>query len=556
MNGIRPLWFLFTRQIVNGVKRAVKTPRRLISVLVGLGYYFAVFARPWDSTGNRVFRDVHIEPLWLDGGSFMVFTVLCIFLSMGVFSFRNTFKPADVDVLFPTPISPKVVMGFRLFRDCLTTFMFPFILMIFFYKPWAGLMEAMRRDSPNSVSSLMRGAMLAWVLMAFAWVAISYALSFFVAKHDKQSRAIVNGVGWGIFLAVMTVVGAITYTIQQTPSLETLASITAAPWIRTIMFIPTSATWLMMGLFNGSPSMFALGSGILLATIIGSLWYASSLSGWMYDQAATKGFQSQALRDYQKRGDYSAIAAERARQGKVRNRRITKRMANWTFRKGWALFYKEVLIQVRIGFWLNILFIGFACMFGLIFMAIPGMGNSNLPARLYLAMTGFMAINMSSAQAHNSFVETLRRVEVMKPLPLTSGQIAFFETASKAAVAMTISIVPFIIGMIYRPIYMPYHLAGLIAAPTTALALVSAVFLVVVLFPDFDDPTQRTFRGLMQLLALLLVFGPTVLVFALFFAIDASPVYPALISAGINVGLTFLLTSIAGRFYADFNPSE
>ena len=60
----------------------------------------------------------------------------------------------------------------------------------------------------------------------------------------------------------------------------------------------------------------------------------------------------------------------------------------------------------------------------------------------------------------------------------------------------------------------------------------------------------------MQLIALVVVLAPTTAIFVGCFAIGASPIIAAIVSAGINLGFTVILTSIAGRFYADFNPSE
>lgn len=562
MTSIRPLFYLFVRQILNGIKRAVSTPRRLISVLVGLGYYFAFLVRPWDNKSAVRFDNVlpsnfKLEPSYIEKGSFLVFILLSIFLSLGIFSFKNTFKPADVDVLFPTPVSNRAVMGFRLVRDYLTTLLFPLILLIFTYKPTMGFVNAVKQRDPNSIAPLFQGAVLAWILLAFAWISISYALSFIVAKYEKKSQLIVQTIGWLVFFASLGVVGYVAVRMNQNPSWQTMDETLSTGWIRVIMILPLAASWLVSGIFTGSAMSVALGLVILLAVIGGGLTVAANLSDWMYDQAATRGFQTQALRDFQRRNDYSALTAERARQGKVKRGRLSNKIALWTFRGGWTLIYKEVLIQSRIGFWLSFFFVILITGISTMFLTMADMGPmSNVGPLLYLGMTGFMAINMSSIQAMSGFVETLRRVEVMKPLPLTSGQIAFFETASKAVVAMVMASVPFLVGFIYKPKYWDFHLAGLLASPFAALALVSAIFLVVVLFPDFDDPTQRSFRGMMQLLALLLVLAPTMAIFGVLLYMKVSPLIPAVITAVINFGLTILITSIAGRFYADFNPSE
>jgi len=563
MSNAKTLWYLWSHQIVNGVKRAVSTPRRLISVLIGIGYYVGMFMRPWDHKTSKAIegdlgKNLRLENTTIDHVVFILFMILSLFLSMGMFSFKNTFKQADVDVLFPTPISSRVVMFFRLFRDYAATLLFPFIILIFVYQPTVGFYNAVKKQDPMALNHMLRGGFIAWFLLAFSWISISYALSFYVAKNEKKSKQITQTIGWtnaAMFLAVMVYFAV---RMNALPELQTLGNATTTWWVRGLMFMPTAATTIVMGGLEGSMLMILGGVAVFAVIIGGSLTYASRLSGWMYDQAATKGFQSQALRDYQRKGDYTAIVAERARQGKLGKARIAKKVANWTFRKGWTLIYKEILIQSRIGFWMNLFFLVMIAGFGIMFLVMPEgkNGKSVIGAPLYLAMTGFMAVNMSSIQSYSGFVETLRRVEVMKPLPLTSAQIAFFETTSKAAVAMLMSFVPFLVGFIYRPSLWQYHVAGMIGAPFVALTLVSAIFLVVVLFPDFEDPTQRSFRGIMQLIALVIVLGPTVGIFALLMSMGISPVVPALLTASINVGLTALLTTIAGRFYADFNPNE
>lgn len=562
MSNARVLWFLWWRQVVNGVKRAVSSPRRLISVLVGIGYYVGMFMRPWDHrTARSIEKDLgpnlHISATIVDHVAFIAFMALSIFLSMGIFGFKNTFKQADVDVLFPTPVSSRVVMFFRLFRDYATTLLFPLFIAIFIYQPTVGFMNAMKKQDPAGLNQMIRGGMLAWFLLAFSWISISYALSFFVAKNERKARAITQSVGWAIFLTVMLVIGYLVWQTNEHQRIDALGTATTVWWVRLLMFMPSAATAIVSGSFQGSIIMQIGGIAVFAAIIGGSLSYAARLSDWMYDQAATKGFQSQALRDYQRRGDYTAIVAERARQGKLGKGRIAKRVSHWTFRKGWTLIYKEMLIQSRIGFWMNLFFLIMIAAFGIMFLVIPDSTTGKpIGATLYLAITGFMAVNMSSFQSYSGFVETLRRVEVMKPLPLTSAQIAFFETTSKAAVAMVMSFTPFFVGLIYKPSLWQYHVAGMIGAPFVSLALVSAIFLVVVLFPDFEDPTQRSFRGIMQLIALVIILAPTSLIFAGIMAFGGSPIIPALITAALNIGLTILLTTIGGRFYADFNPSE
>ena len=488
MTDTKVLWYLWSRQIVNGVKRAVSTPRRLISILVGIGYYVGFFIRPWDHSSSvklerEITPNLQVTPAGIDHVLFIVFMVLSLFLSMGIFGLRNTFKQSDVDVLFPTPISSRTVMFFRLFRDYAITLFFPAIIAIFAYQPASGFFNAVKKVDPSALPLIIRGGLISWVLLALSWTCIGYALSFHVAKNEKKSVQIMRIVGWTNALMFLGVMGYFAYKMNQMPELATIGDATTQWWVRGLMFMASSATAIVTGSISGSPLLTVVGLAVFAAVIGFSLTYASKLSGWMYDQAATKGFQTQAMRDYSRRGDYMAITSERARQGKLGKARIANRVAYWKFRNGWALIYKEILIQSRIGFWMNTLFLIMIAGFGMMFLTLPTYSSGpRIGPILYLAMTGFMGVNLSSIQCYTGFVETLRRVEVMKPLPLTSSQIAFFETASKASMAMVMTFIPFLAGMIYRPSLWEYHLSGMIAAPSLSLTLVSAIFLVVVGF--------------------------------------------------------------------------
>jgi hypothetical protein len=504
-------------------------------------------------TGSILKAGSHLDQSLVETLVFVAFMMMSILFAVAIFGLKNTFKQSDVDVLFPTPVSSKSVMFFRLCRDYALTLFFPVILSLFTFKPAMGIFNEVKRSDPEALNIIIRGGIIGWLLMALAWISISYALSFFIAKYEKWNTLIVQVVGWSIFLVIALTFTYIGMQLQTSPSVATLSTATSVPWLRGLMFLPTAATAVVMGGLKGS-LMYSLGGGaVFIAVTAGCLSYSAKMSGWMYDQAATKGFQGQAIKDFQRKGDYTSIVAEKARQGRVGKGRIAKRVANWNFRKGWTLIYKEILIQARIGFWLNFLFLLLIAAFGIMFLLIP---DVKFGPYLYLAMTGFMAVNMSSVQSYSGFVETLRRVEVMKPLPLTSAQIAFFETAAKAVVAMFMSFTPFLVGLIYRPTLWQYHLAGMISAPSLSLALVSAVFLIVVLFPDFDDPTQRSFRGIMQLIALMVILVPTGLIFVGNAYLGLSPLVAASVSLALNIGITAILSTVAGHFYADFNPSE
>lgn len=560
---MKPLLYLWARQILNGVKRAVSSPKRLISVLVGLGYYIGFFLRPWEKPTTFTkkgepllpkgfqFEIANVQPI-----VFLVFMGISILMAAGVFAMKNTFKPADVDVLFPTPVSSRLVMYFRLFREYIFTLFFPLLMLFFGFKPLSGLAAGLKKGDPLGFDQALRGVVLSWFLMAAVWVALSYALSFYLAKNEKQSKKILRISGWTISLAVVIVFATFGAKMYIDPSWKTIVETTQMPHVRAIMIIPYLTTLLAVGSFAGTLAGTLISAAILITVVAVSLRYASHLSGWMYDQAATRGFQGQTMRDMQRKGDMTGMLVEHAKSGKIKRGRIAQKLQDVKLLNGWALIYKEWLIQARTGIGMSFVFMLILGFMAVMFLSIPEKRERVLPF-VYLGFVGFMTANFGSIAAFNGFQETLRRVEVIKPLPLTSRQIAFYEVAAKSFVAILLAIVPYLIGLIYKPGLWDFHLAGLIASPAIGVGMVSAVFLVVVLFPDFDDPTQRSFRGLMQLLAMVFVMAPAVGLFILFLGfVKTSPLIPALLTAGVMCGIVALFTTLAGRFYVDYNPSE
>lgn len=558
---MKPLVYLFVRQFVNGIKRAVGSPRRLISILVGLGYFFGVIIRPWDKSSDPISKmaskSFNFTQVDFHATVFLIFGILSMFLCIGIFGYRNTFKPADVDVLFPTPVNNKMVMYFRLFRDYWPTLFFPFFIAIFAFKPGQSFFQSWSKSDPVGLSNAMRGGIISWVLQSMVWVAVGYAISFYLAKNEKTADRMTKIIGWTIAATITSIfIGYTVFVNMKGVSWFNTVSFTQLLPIKLILIVPEAGTLVTLGAYTGNAGAFTAGASILLIIISACLLFASKNSDWMYDQAATRGFQAQTVRDMMQKGDGMGIMAERARKGSIKRGRIATWISNWTLKGGWALVYKELLIQARTGFWTTLLFMVMVAGMGIMFLTIPSKRNPEILPMIYLGIVGFMGATMGSGTAYNSFVETLRRVEVIKPLPLNAQQIAFHEVVSKSFFSIAVSLVPYIIGLIYKPQFWMYHLSGIIAAPMLSMAIVGVIFLVVVLFPDFDDPTQRSFRGLMQLIGMVIVMAPTFGIFIGFGMIKQSLLIPAVISVGMNTLFLFLTATFAGRFYADFNPSE
>src|SRR4051794_31559313 len=126
MKQLKPLLYLTCRTVVNGVRRAVTSPKRLVYFLFFLSYYFFIFIRPtftpsrFERIGapTGVVGTLPFPPLEvIDAFAFAVFAVLSLFQMSTLSVYQTALRTADVDVLFPTPISPRLVLLFKIARD-------------------------------------------------------------------------------------------------------------------------------------------------------------------------------------------------------------------------------------------------------------------------------------------------------------------------------------------------------------------------------------------------------------------------------------------------------
>src|SRR5688572_26817379 len=99
LSAVKPLLFLTTRGIRNGVKRALTTPRRLISILLFAGYYYWIFIMPGFRNRGGMFGGKQLPTPAMDmleAVAFALFVALSVLLMLSIFSQLSGFKPADV----------------------------------------------------------------------------------------------------------------------------------------------------------------------------------------------------------------------------------------------------------------------------------------------------------------------------------------------------------------------------------------------------------------------------------------------------------------------------
>ena len=564
---MKPLLFLTGRTLINGVKRALTNPRRLIAFLFAAGWLirFVLFPsqgerRAFDPASldraGQLLQNVDIVRI-MDAVVFAGFAFISFFLALGSLSTRNSFRPADVDVLFPTPVEPKLVLVFRIVRDYLVTLLAPLFFIIVGFRPASMGVKSLQRaaENPETIQQTLRVAMAAWLLVAFSWVCINYAASLFINRSDLASTRNRRILGWSLGLGLIGVCVYIAWRATTFTGWQDWVALSEYPAIRLIFFTATLAMWTVHGMVQGELLPLVAGFGGLLAIIFLSLRIAVGQVGWMYDQAAARGFDAVNARKLQQSGDTIGLMIAQAKQGKVKAGPFG-RLSRITVRGGWALIWKELLIGLR-STWFLVMLFGVIAIFISLLPVIAGAQERSLASGyVFLFMQSIGVFMSASALAQAGFIEMLRRVDVQKPLPFTFSSTILFEVAAKAAPGAFAAILSSIVAVIVRPEIWREALAGVIVMPTLAVLICLVTCLTTILFPDFDDPTQRGFRGLMTFAGVLAACAPGSLAFVGMAAIGMSSVLAALVAAVINVGVAALVAMLAGGQYAQFNPSE
>ncbi len=561
MNGLKPLLYLTYRSLFNSVKRGLTTPRRLIATVFLLGYYFLVFMRPAMNGPSRLpssaVGQLALPPLdVIQALVFGVMVFLSIFMLLGVTSANLNYRPADVDVLFPTPVSPRVVMFFRLFRDYLFVVFLPLILTIIGIKPAQMGWEAIFRNMPQYGGLTLRFMFVSWLLIALGWISLTYAISLYVNRSDQDSTRNRRILGWSVSAALIAMIAYIAFNLRDIHTGAQLIAFTRDPLLRVFFFSATFATEFTLAPFSqtmGQNLAIGLG-GLIIVPIIGIGMMLRQID-WLYDQAAVRALTVQSANDMRRAGDLTGMAAQAARDRKGRFLKL-KFFQNSKWTGAYALLWKELLLIPRT---MLPMLVGLTVM-GVAMSVMPVLFPDDdvdmAPGLALMAFQALVVMTVSLAISQTGFIEVLRRVDLQKPLPFSGTKIVWFEVASKSLVACLPAAIGAMGVLALRPLLWPFVVGSLIASPFFSLLMSSAVFLVTMIFPDLEDVSQRQFRGLMILLAIVITAAPPAIVLVGLIALRVPPYLAALAGATVCAAISFLLTSISGRLYAGFNPSE
>jgi len=567
MNPLKPLLFLTFRTTINGLKRAVTSPTRVLYVLFFFGYYAFLINRTALVVGGATHVGVpssmrgrlNFPPLEaVDALAFALFSLGWIIMLVALTANQNTMKPADVDVLFPTPISPKVVLTFRIVRDYFFTLITPLVIALLGMRASKMGWEALFRNMPHPEYSglAIRAMSVSWILMALCFVVIIHATALYINRSDRNGDRYRAAISWFVGIFLFGFVGFLVYWFDVHPGLRSAIDLANSPILRAVFVLPTFACELTMAPFRADLRSGLLGAFGLVAVIVLGLRIAFCQISWFYDECAVKGFFVENQRTMQRAGDLAGIVAERARTGRFRIRRW-RWLYNRNLSGSWALVWKELIIQPRTLLAFIVIMLVMEVGLSVLSATMSFQGRSQQgPGIMLLSLQGSMTFMISTIAGQSGFNEVLRRVDLEKALPFTSSELVWKEVMARSilgAAGCWLGVIGF---LVVSPQSWQFAVAAAISTPAANLLLMSAMFLVTVLFPDMEDTTQRQFRGLVMLVAFAVTGFVPLAVFVAMMVASYPAVLCSIVAAILCLLILALVNLISGRIYAGFNASE
>lgn len=558
---MHPLLWLSWRQTVNGIRRALTSPRRLIGILFIAGYYLMIF-RPFrgasPSARWMTIPFANLPPIQvIDAVFFALFGVMSLLYIMSLTSYRGGHNPADIDVLFSTPVSPKHVLVFRMLRDSLVSLILPLLVMLMSWRSTSGAWESLSRDlNPAAAASSVRLITVSYCLMGLGWVALGYAVSLMANRPGLIFDRMRKGIGMGLIVFLAGLGYAVYSMLIRDLEGKGIVATLNNPWLRGILFLPNAAVKLTLAPITGSVQDALGGLATLIAFIAVCVSLALSQSSWLYEVAAQRVNQTVQSARFARSGDVYGATAQRMRAGKGIRGRFSF-LARLRPKGPWALAWKDLINCLR-GFSLVLFLIPLA---GIAMVAMfahapadkdgVGMDLANI---MVVVMMSFASTSMA---ASSGFVDMLNRIDILKPLPFSPGKTMFFEVLGKAVPGALTATAITLVALCIRPSAWEAFLAGnFLGIGASAVASV-CIGLTTVLFPDIEDPSQRGLRGLVQLLVFLIFAVPPMGTYlGLQIGLKWTPLMATVPALGMGLTVALVGAHVAGNLFASFNPNE
>ncbi|HET6645309.1 MAG TPA: putative ABC exporter domain-containing protein [Fimbriimonadales bacterium] len=549
-----PLLFLTTHTVANSVKRAVQSPMRILGVLMIVGWWVMILSNSFRSPHRTLTYtpSLGVDQLTiLHAAIFAGFLVLFFIRLLTGFSVPGRYIAADADVIFATPVDPKKILLHRFIFNYALALILPLFPLLLGGRAGASWLGSLFRNIPNheAASWLGKTAVVGYLLISLFGAAISFAVGLYINRDTDESRRARKIYGTAVGALALSIAAFCVVAARSPDVLARFANLPNDPLLRACFYPVALAADFATGPVLGGWSVVLVSGSLLLAASGLLVWLALKQSPFLYDMATRGAASSQTAREWRQRRDYAMLAVLAAREGRLKPRRMLF-LSRLSPPGAWAIVWRETLLSLRTNMILLLMFALIIFMMTAVFKS-----TGHIDPTLVLTLQIFFALSFSMSFAQAGFMDTLRKVDIQKPLPISNAAICGAEILGKAIMPIFLGVAACVVSVAMGLLTWEYLLAAIFAIPVASFAVGSMQFLAMLVFPDLQDPTQMGIRGIMQLLGVAIAIAPgllTALAVGYF-----SSILPALLAGSIvEIGVCAVLVAVVSPMYSAYSTSD
>jgi hypothetical protein len=552
---LKPLIYLELRQFVNSVRNTVRSPRRLIPSLITGAWVVAWFVQSlllMTGAGTGLGRLETVATV--DVPTATIRQIVFVMLSIGsvavmysaLSSGLMVFSIAQIDFLFPTPISRRKVLLVKLFRDYLKYLFWVAFFFLLIGSPLLGSLGiSVFPWGLVSIGAIL--ALLLFVVNISHTINIVFAFSFERLKQaDLIFRAALilvaaSAIGYGVYRYLTTGdwVGGVLFAVDS-PVVN--AVFAPAGWCADLFVAPLRGViaeeWIRFALLW----ILAVGSTVLLLSRRENVYEPSlgvSLSYARRRQAA--GGRS-----------YTEARLEALRE---KGARSAGGPAIPPFGQGATAFlWKNLLLRYRLH-WRQLALMAVLPLL-IVYSVRRFATDDSVAQNIPYAMAYIVWILAMAAQAEMR--ADLKHSNTVKAMPISAWKLVLAQVLSSVVyLSAGIGLFSFLLWLLVPASRGPALIATALATPFVGFANVSAAFIPGLLYPDARDVAQNYICGMVGFLLASVAILPTVVLgVTLIVVLRASPMVALIPVAIANLLVGVAGVSIAGAIFRRFDPTS
>ncbi|MCE5200878.1 MAG: putative ABC exporter domain-containing protein [Armatimonadota bacterium] len=552
---MKPLIYLEIRQIINSIKYATRSPKRLIPLLL-MGAWIC----SWLIQGTA-FVSGDIKPRHTDLGLIqhlpvetieaIIFIVLSIGSMMVMYNAFSSgtmvFSLAHIDFLFPTPVSRRHVLLLQLFKDYIKYgFYVTFLFLVIGAPMYSGLGVALFPWGLLSITAVT--ALLLTVVNLSHTIYIVFTFGFERLRQAGILIKIALGIG------PVTAVGFGIYQYIQTGS--SYASILWATNSPVVSFVFAPARWC---------------ATLLLAPLLGVTaeeWF-HFVCLWLLAGASFALLMSRRENIYEPSLGIStrfALRRQRMRFGDFAGARVDALKEKGTRHLGGldippfgagatALLWKSLVVRYRVSrSQVALMLIVPVLVIFVIKHTIADQITDMLP---YAPAVLLYVVWLLSLTAPTEMRNELKQANILKSMPIAAWKVMLAQTVN-SVIYLTAGVLVFSGAMwwIIPETRGPVLLSCIIGAPFLGFANISLTAIPGVLYPQNRDVAQNYISGLLSFFLVSLAVIPSVVLGVLCLIFFRTSYYTAaLIISAANIAVGAAGVTISGLIFRRYDPT-